>query len=156
MKNTGQMTQYHVKGSHPAIISEEEFDLVHEEIQRRHSKQKVGYSSSIFSGRIFCGEGGGVYGSKVHHSTDKYRKIVYRCNGRYKDGKRICKTPLIEEEEIKAGFVKAVNQLETQKDEVIENIQEVKRVVLTTDELEKDKANLEVQPDKQGFRWLEV
>ena len=153
VKNTGQMTQYHVKGSHPAIISEEEFDLVQEEIQRRHSKQKVGYSSSIFSGRIYCGECGGVYGSKVHHSTDKYRKVVYRCNGRYKDGKRVCKTPLIEEEEIKAGFVKAVNQLESQKDEVIENIQEVKRVVLATDELEKDKANLEVQLDVLKEKW---
>ncbi len=36
---------------------------------------------------------------------------------------------------------------------MIENIREVKRVVLSTDELEKDKANLEVQLDILKEKW---
>ena len=33
-----------------------------------------------FSGKIKCGECGSWYGPKVWHSTDKYRKVIWRCN----------------------------------------------------------------------------
>ena len=38
---------------------------------------------SIFSSKIICGECGGYFGSKVWHSTDKYRKVIWRCNRKY-------------------------------------------------------------------------
>lgn len=34
--------------------------------------------------RIKCGRCGGWYGAKVWHSTDKYRRTIYRCNGKFK------------------------------------------------------------------------
>ena len=43
-----------------------------------------------FSSKIKCGECGGSFGAKVWHSTDKYRRVIYRCNKKY-DGRK-CQT----------------------------------------------------------------
>ena len=45
------------------------------------------------------------------HSTDRYRKVIYRCNRKYNGEK--CQTPHVTEDEIKAAFVSAYNQLVT-------------------------------------------
>lgn len=41
-------------------------------------------SVSIFSSKIRCGDCGGFYGSKVWHSNDKYRKVIWQCNHKFK------------------------------------------------------------------------
>ena len=91
VKNTGQVPSYFVEQSHPAIIAPETFEMVQAEVARR--KQEGGrYSGvSIFSGKIKCGECGGFFGAKAWHSTDKYRRVIYRCNKKY-DGHK-CQTP---------------------------------------------------------------
>ena len=50
---------------------------------------------------IFCGDCGSVYGSKVWHSTDKYRRIIWQCNNKFK-GEHHCTTPHLYEKDIKA------------------------------------------------------
>lgn len=78
--DVGEVAQYYVEGSHEAIINPDVFDMVQDELAKR-VKGKQRYSGvSIFSGKIKCADCGGWYGSKVWRSTDKYRKIVYRCN----------------------------------------------------------------------------
>lgn len=74
-------------------------------------------SVRVFSGRIFCGECGGLYGSKTWHSNSKYKKVVWQCNKKYK-GKRkaCCHSRTLEESEIEDAFLKAVNQLIKLKD----------------------------------------
>ena len=103
-KNEGEVPQYYVEGNHEAIISPAVFDMVQAELaKRKHSGSR--YSGvSIFSNKIKCGDCGGWYGSKVWHSTDQYRKVVYRCNHKYKDEK--CQTPHVTEDEVKALFIK--------------------------------------------------
>ncbi|MGN9019106.1 recombinase zinc beta ribbon domain-containing protein [Lachnospiraceae bacterium HCP1S3_C3] len=54
------------------------------------------------------------------HSNDKYRRVIYRCNKKYGKGCK-CKTPHITEDEIKEMFIKAANELFSEKDEIIEN-----------------------------------
>lgn len=73
-------------------------------------------SVRVFSGRIFCGECGGLYGSKTWHSNSKYKKVVWQCNKKYK-GKRkaCCHNRTLEESEIEDSFLKAVNVLVKQK-----------------------------------------
>ena len=140
VKNTGQVPSYFVEQSHPAIIAPETFEMVQAEVARR--KQKGGrYSGvSIFSGKIKCGECGGSFGAKVWHSTDKYRRVIYRCNKKY-DGHK-CQTPHVTEEDIKAAFVAAFNKLVTEREEIAANARLVRQTLCDTTELEREKASL--------------
>ena len=116
--NEGEVPQYYVENSHPAIIKPETFDLVQAEIARR-ARGKSRYSGvGIFSSRIKCAECGSWYGSKVWHSNDKYRKVVWRCNHKY-DGGEKCATPHFDEETIKTLFVRALNIFCGERDEII-------------------------------------
>ena len=100
-KNEGEVPQYYVEGNHEAIISPKVFDLVQAELERRKRTKGSRYSGvSIFSNKIKCGDCGSWYGLKVWHSTDKYRKVIYRCNRKF-DGDEKCGTPHVTEEEIK-------------------------------------------------------
>ena len=141
VKNTGQVPSYFVEQSHPAIIAPETFEMVQAEVARR--KQKGGrYSGvSIFSGKIKCGECGGSFGAKVWHSTDKYRRVIYRCNKKY-DGHK-CQTPHVTEEEIKAAFVTAFNKLVTEREEIAANARLVRQTLCDTTDLEVEKASLQ-------------
>lgn len=87
VKNTGQVQQYYVEDSHPAIIDPDEFDAVQAEIERRKSLGSIGRCGSPFSGKIVCGECGGYFGKKIwgSYKSDKtYRREVYQCNDKYK------------------------------------------------------------------------
>ena len=79
--NEGEMPQYYVEHNHEAIISPQIFDWVQEGIKRRREGKKRYSGVSIFSSKIKCGDCDGWYGAKVWHSTDKYRRTIYRCNG---------------------------------------------------------------------------
>ena len=77
-KNEGEIPQYYIEGNHEAIIPPEVFDWVQIELEERKKRH------GIFSRKIKCADCGGWYGAKTHHSNDKYRKIVYQCNDKYK------------------------------------------------------------------------
>ncbi|MCD7865611.1 MAG: recombinase family protein [Clostridiales bacterium] len=127
-KNEGEVPQYYVEGNHEAIIDPKMFDIVQDEIEKR-SRSKERYSGvSIFSTKVKCAECGSWYGSKVWHSNDKYRRVIYRCNHKF-DGDRKCTTPHLTEDEIKAYFISALNKLVGEKDEVISNIREIRQVL---------------------------
>lgn len=64
----------------------------------------------IFSSKVICGECGGFYGPKVWHSTDKYRRVIWQCNRKFKRGEERCGTPHLTEEEIKAAIISAENK----------------------------------------------
>ena len=79
---------------------------------------------------------GGSFGAKVWHSTDKYRRVIYRCNKKY-DGHK-CQTPHVTEEEIKTAFTRLV----TEREEVIANARLVQKTLCATEELEQEKSAL--------------
>ena len=108
--NEGEVAQWFVKNSHPAIIEQDMFDLVQYELQRRAASGQNAVSAHPFSGKIFCGECGAMYGSKVWSGNDpRLRRTVWQCNGKYK-GERICRTPHLTEERVEAAFLTAFNQ----------------------------------------------
>jgi len=145
VRNKGEIPQYYVEGDHPAIIEPRTFDLAQAELQKRKRKKKYS-GTSIFSSKIVCGECGGYFGSKVWHSTDKYRKTVWRCNHKYGKGKK-CNTPHLSEDEIKTLFLKALNRLLADREEIIENMEVLKDGVSNTDGLqdEMDRALAEME-----------
>ena len=139
VKNEGQIPQYYVTGSHEAIIDPATFDIVQTEIARRKSGGKRYSGVTIFSNRIKCGECGHFYGSKVWHSTDKYRRVIYQCNSKFKQK---CSTPHITEEEIKAAFATAFNRLYDGKATILENLRLVQEQVCDTKNLETEQRRL--------------
>ena len=116
--NEGEVPQYYVENSHPAIIEPEVFDMVQAEIRRRGQSGRRYYTPHCFSGRIFCDECGCAYGSKVWNSSSKYRSQVWQCNGKHYGGQH-CSTPPIRTETLEEAFVLAVNRVLGSKDEII-------------------------------------
>ncbi len=111
--NRGEVPQYYVKNNHEAIIDGNTFDRVQEMIRTRRKYRLRCSSVSVFSGKIKCGECGSLYGPKVWHSNDKYRRVVWQCNHKF-DNARKCETPHLDENAIKRIFVSAINKLEKQ------------------------------------------
>ncbi len=135
-KNEGEIPQYYVTGNHEAIIPPATFDLVQAEIERRRSGKR--YSGvTIFSHRIKCGQCGNWFGSKVWHSTDKYRRRIYQCNHKFEGAKK-CSTPHLAEDEIKTAFIKAVNKLLKGKDEMLENLRLLQEKICNISDLEAE------------------
>ena len=142
--NNGVLPQYYVEGDHEAIIPPETFELVQQEMLRRNNRDNRYSGVDIFASRIVCGECGSYYGAKVWHSNSKYRRIIYRCNHKYHDGKT-CSTPNLTEDEIKLSFVAAVNRLIANKDEVIANLEGMCQTLFETETLESEREKLNTE-----------
>ncbi len=140
-KNEGEVPQYYVEGNHEAIIPPAVFDLVQAELEKRRNGSSRYSGVSIFSNKIKCADCGGWFGSKVWHSTDRYRRVIYRCNRKYKENR--CETSHVTEDEVKAAFVSAYNQLVSEKAEIIANAQIIRQTLCRTDALEEEKHTLE-------------
>ena len=138
--NEGEIPQYYVEGDHEAIIDPAVFDRVQLELEKRCSGKNRHSGVHDFSGKIKCGQCSSWYGSKVWHSTDKYRKVIWQCNHKY--GGEKCSTPHLTEDEIKAAFVRAANKALADKDTVIETFRLIKETVFDTSALEQEKAEL--------------
>ena len=137
--NHGEVPQYYVTSNHEAIIEPEIFDRVQDMMKQRG--YRGGYSGiTIFSSKIVCGECGGWYGSKVWHSTDKYRKVIWQCNHKY-HGKK-CSTPHLTDDEIKVVFVRAANKALADKDTIIETFRLIRDTAFDTSEFEKERDRL--------------
>lgn len=141
--NHGEVPQYYVTSNHEAIIEPEIFDRVQDMMKQRG--YRGGYSGiTIFSSKIVCGECGGWYGSKVWHSTDKYRRVIWQCNAKFKE-KKHCRTPHLTEDEIKAAFVSVMGKLTTDRAMILEELREDQAMLTGTEDLEKEQKRLAEQ-----------
>lgn len=140
-KNEGEVPQYYVEGNHEPIISAEVFDMVQAEFERRSKKSDRYSGTDIFTSKIRCGDCCGRYGAKVWQSNSKYRKVIYQCNNKFKNDKK-CETPNLHENEIKELFIKALNILLSEKDEIISNMETAYELFCNTEKLEAEQASL--------------
>lgn len=118
--NEGEVPQYYVENSHEAIIDPLLFDRVQEEMARRKALGRSYSGKTIFSCRLICGDCGHYLGSKVWNSTDKYRRVIWQCNNKFK-GECKCGSPHLTEDFIKAKFLEAYNQLLPDRERLIED-----------------------------------
>lgn len=116
--NKGELPQYYVENNHEAIVDRETFDAVQQVLDTKGKNS----STTIFSSKLVCGDCGHFFGSKVWHSTSKYRRVIYQCNEKY-SGERKCETPHVTEDEIKDWFVSVINKVISNKDEIIQNLE---------------------------------
>ena len=137
-RNDGQVPQYYVQHNHEAIIDPETFDIVQAELARRKKLCRSYHGNCIFSHKIQCAECGSWYGSRVWHSNDEYRRVVFQCSRKYKN-KKICSTPHLTEGEIKRIFVIAMNRFLPQKEEVLENLEYIRKVICNNEALLRER-----------------
>ena len=136
-KNEGEVPQYYVEGNHEAIIAPAVFDNVQVLMQSRGKGNSRNSCVSIFSSKIRCGDCGSWYGSKVWHSNDKYRKVIWQCNHKF-DGEKKCTTPHLDEETIRKLFINALNIIGKEKDLICAGFEEVRDTAFETGELEAE------------------
>ena len=122
-KNRGEVPQYYVEDSHPAIIEPEKWEMVQNEMARRKEAGLHFSANYLFSTRIICGDCGGYYGPRIYNSTSKYRTVIWRCNHKYvsegrEEGK--CETPGLKEDLIKCLFLETVNEVIENREEILD------------------------------------
>lgn len=135
-KNHGEVPQYYIEDSHPAIIDPETFELVQNEMERRRPHRHQLHRNSPFTAKIICGDCGGFYGRKVWHSNSKYKKLIWRCNHKYEQG-MVCSTPNLTEEEIEGAFVKAFNRVLGEKPQHIKRFEALLPILADTSKLDE-------------------
>ena len=125
VKNIGQGNMYYVENSHPAIISQETFDLVQKEREKRNevrSSSKTGkgrYSSKYpLSGMLICGNCGSNFRRYGRNLANGEYVPTWICTKHQKNRK-----------DCEMKQLKEVNILETYKMVIEENVGTIKSVV---------------------------
>ena len=145
MVNDGSVVpKYYAQNSHPAIVSPEVFDLAQQELAWRRSLNGRYSGRSCFASRVVCGDCGAFYGSKVWHSTDEYRRTIWRCNNKYA-GETKCATPHVTQEALEKAFVQVIQQMLSQKDRILTACREALDEAFDTMELDKAATRLQDQ-----------
>lgn len=140
--NKGEIPQYYVEHNHDAIIDPAVFEMVQKQMAIRHTGKNRQSCTSIFSSKIKCGDCGSWYGSKVWHSNDKYRRVIWQCNHKF-DGSEKCTTPHLDEETIKELLTKAINMILNERDEIIGNFNTIKNTLFNVRSLETEQSQLQ-------------
>jgi len=138
--NNGEVPQYYVEESHPAIIDKEMWEAVQLELERRkdfaekYNISKLDYATADnpFAGRVICGQCGRPYGRKVWNSTDeRLRRIVWRCNKKYEvKGEKGCANKHIDDKVLYQAFISNFNAMIENKDYFLEKWKSEDRDVL--------------------------
>ena len=109
--NHGEVPQYYVTDSHPAIIDPETWELVHYELAKNTNQ---GRRERAFTGMVYCTHCGSAYGSKTWHSTDKYRAIIWQCNQKFTIP-HPKKMPVLRDSQLQTIFQTALAQIIEQR-----------------------------------------
>ena len=137
--NEGEVPQYYVDHSHPAIIDPALYDAVQIEMKARVRPGRRNYTPHFFSGRIYCAECGGLYGSNTcRHQT------VWRCNNRHRKTTD-CQTPALRNQTIEDAFVMAFNQIIEQKDSIMATCLSIMTERCDTTAIEKEITRLRAE-----------
>nr|WP_076388629.1 recombinase family protein [Vaginimicrobium propionicum] len=109
--NEGEVPQYYVTGSHPAIIDPETWELVRYELAKNTNQ---GRRERAFTGMVYCTHCGAAYGSKTWHSTSKYRAVIWQCNQKFAVP-HPKKMPVLRDNQLQTIFQTALAQIIEQR-----------------------------------------
>ncbi len=124
VRNKGDLPQYYVEDSHPAIIDKATFDKVQDKLAE-NAERFAGKSSKnkyVFTGKITCKKCGKNYTRKVNHG-----RIYWACNTYLRFGKSACSTGQIPEKIL----IEKVNEalgLETFSEEIFH--QKIQKILI--------------------------
>ena len=151
--SSGEIPQFFVEDSHPAIISVDEWEYVQAELERRNAIGRPMSCHSPFATRLVCGSCNGYFGKKVwgSYKDDKSRRReVWQCNDKYarlgKPGNG-CNTPTLTEDDIKARFLAVWNGIADGKDKLIAACKKAKNLLCDSKAITTEIAELEREVD---------
>ena len=133
--NEGEVPQYYVEGSHPAIIDPDMWDHMQAEFARRKALGRSYSGKDTLCAKLICEDCGGFYGRKVWHSTDAYKREIWQCNSKFKNGEH-CGTPTLTTEDIQQRFIKAYNRQMTELPRVITDCELMRKTLIDFRELD--------------------
>lgn len=137
VRNKEHQPQFLVRNNHPAIISEEDWNAVQQELKRRSKmlrdpdgKYSMRYSgTATFSNKLFCGEcqrpvirrrlTSHTKGREKAHFTAWQCRSAARLDREFKG----CKSKYIWEEDLEKGFMKLLIGLKGKKEKIIDEAQ---------------------------------
>ena len=134
VENNGEVPQYYVEESHPAIIDKEMWEAVQLEMERRrafaekYNISKLDYATvdNPFAGRVICGHCGSTFGRKVWNSNnERLRRIIWRCNKKYTvKGEKSCENKHIDDRVLYQAFINTFNAMIENKNYFMEKWKE--------------------------------
>ena len=141
VQNKGIVPQYYVENSHEPIIPRDLYMQVQEEMIRRanlHSganrKKRVYSSKYALSSIVYCSKCGEIYRRIAWNNRGKH-STVWRCCTRVEHGPTACDAPTIQEPDLQAAVVQAINLALGNRESMMATLQEnVEAVILQGDE----------------------
>lgn len=140
VKNKGDVPQYYVENNHEAIIPKDLYMQVKEEmIRRAHmkagNKRRVYSSKYALSSMVFCSKCGDIYRRIAWNNRGKH-STVWRCCTRVEHGPDACDAETIQEADLQAVTVKALNLIYKAKDSMKEACAENFKKLLETENVD--------------------
>ena len=135
--NEGEVPQYYVENSHPAIIEPEEWDRVQIELARRKTSGKATISNSPFSTKVFCGDCGSRYTPITWHSNDKYRRLIWQCINKFHNPVK-CTTTHLTAEQLEQKFLEMFAIYFADRKATIDTLRYVQKTLTDTDFIDDD------------------
>ena len=112
--NTGEKPKYHAQQAHEPIVSEEMFNAVQREMQKRSEKymHPENKNTTAFSGKVYCG-----ICDKRCRRKQRHSKPIWVCNDYNMYGKSACPAKAVPEE-ILSEYASEINTKKIEKVEV--------------------------------------
>ncbi len=104
VRNCGEKMRYHVQNSHPGIVSKEDFARARALAEQRDS-DKAKPMRYPLSRRVLCAHCGHIFKRREQNGI-----ISWRCHTHWQN-KSLCPTPITNETDIHAAFVRLWNKL---------------------------------------------
>ena len=121
-RNKGEVQMHYVEGSHPAIISREDFTKAKElMVKRAESKGNIEGNREkylqryVFTGTIICGHCGNMFKRHLDNCGTVAEAARWVCSTYIIEGKNSCNVGRVKEETIKGLFVRVFNRLYTNR-----------------------------------------
>lgn len=141
VQNKEIVPQYYVENSHEPIIPRDLYMQVQEEMMRRanlHSganrKKRVYSSKYALSSIVYCSKCGEIYRRIAWNNRGKH-STVWRCCTRVEHGPTACDAPTIQEQDLQAAVVQAINLTLGNRENMMATLQEnVEAVIRQEDE----------------------
>lgn len=132
-KNRGELPQYYVENTHPAIISKETFDYVQAEMARRRELGCFGNKAltlNCFSTKIKCGLCGRSFVRSTRTNRAKMSLLgkkytFWACTSHKKNNCPYCKSGTIREDVLKEECAKVLGTLEFDEDTFGERVKQI-------------------------------
>ena len=140
IRNDGTIApMYYAENTHPAIISNELFNLAQYEIQRRKDEKDIAvggsrYTSKYpFSGLLVCGCCGHRLRRHVRTMGSGKKVAAWGCANQITNGRAVCESRHVSEDVLKETYRAAINDAVGNMDAIIETVKDSCQMVLVSD-----------------------